>query len=165
MKNQQPKYLFYATLLDGYQDYLGSDKIYNEYWGFSEDPPMSEEEFQEKKRLELIDRINRVPFDNEKADRGTAFGEVVDCLILGRKSKKMDISSNREAGTITAVYNSRTFVFPISICKEFSDYYKDAIPQVYVEAILPTRYGNVKLYGYLDELMPMSIHDVKTTGK
>jgi hypothetical protein len=165
MKNRPPKYLFYATLLDAWQDCLSADKIYNEYWGNSEEPPMTEEEFQEKKRLELIDRINRVPFDNEKADRGTAFGEIVDCLVLGKKSDKMEISSDKETGTITAAYNGRTFVFPISVCREFSDYYRGAVPQVYCEAVLPTRYGDVKLYGYLDELMPMSIHDIKTTGK
>ncbi|MDR1120214.1 MAG: HNH endonuclease [Dysgonamonadaceae bacterium] len=165
MKSRPLNYLFYATLLDSFQDYLSSDKIYSEYWGFSENPPATEEEFHEKKRLDLIDKINRVPFDSEKADRGTAFNEIVDCMILNRASEKMNISSNREAGTVTAVYNSRTFVFPISICREFSGYYKGAIPQVYAEAILPTRYGDVKLYGYLDELMPMSIHDIKTTGK
>ena len=161
---KQLNYLFYATLLDAYQDYLSSDKIYQEYWGFSENPPFSEEEFHEQKRLGLIDRINRVPFDSEKADRGTAFNEIVDCLILGTGSKKMAISSDRDSGTITAIYNNRTFTFPISVCKEFSDYYKGAVPQVYAEAVLPTKYGDVKLYGYLDELMPTSVHDIKSTG-
>ncbi len=165
MKKQQLKYLFYATLLDTYQDYLGSDKIYAEYWGFSENPPMTEEEFHEKKRQDLINKINRVPFDSEKADRGTAFNEIVDCLILGRKSDKMEITSDRDSATITAKYNNRMFTFPISICKEFADYYKGAMPQVYAEAILPTKHGDVKLYGYLDELMPMSIHDLKSTTK
>lgn len=157
------KYLFYATLLDAYQDYLDSDKIYSEYWGFSENPPHSEEEFHEKKRLELIDRINRVPFDSEKADRGTAFNEIVDCIILGKKSEKMEISARENI--VAAIFNERTFTFPISICKEFATYYEGAIPQVYVEAVLPTRYGDVQLYGCIDELMPMCIHDIKTTGK
>lgn len=165
MKNRSLKYLFYATLLDGFQEYLSSDKIYSEYWGFSENPPMTEEEFHEKKRLELIDRINRVPVACEKADRGTAFNEIVDCLILGRKSEKMEIASNRDAGTVTAAYNGRRFTFSLSICKEFAGYYKGALTQVYTEAVLPTMYGDVKLYGYLDELMPMSIHDLKSTTK
>ncbi|MDR1222354.1 MAG: HNH endonuclease [Tannerella sp.] len=179
MKNRQLNYLFYATLLDSFQDYLSSDKIYSEYWGFSENPPMTEEEFHEKKRLELIDKINRVPFDSEKADRGTAFNEIVDCLILGKNSEKMQIKSIKTPYTnhsytaetewrVTAIkanYNNREFVFPVDVCREFSGYYKGAIPQVYCEAILPTRYGDVKLYGYLDELMPASIHDIKTTGK
>ena len=159
------KYLLYATLLDAYQDYLGSDKIYSEYWGFSENPPFSEEEFHEKKRRELVDRINRVPFDSEKADRGTAFNEIVDCIVLGKKSDKMEIESNRDAGVITAAYNGRAFTFPIPVCREFAAYYRGAIPQVYVEAVLPTRYGDVQLYGYVDELMPMCAHDIKTTGR
>jgi hypothetical protein len=160
-----PKYLFYATLLDSYQNWLSSNEIYQEYWGFSENPEKSEEEFEQEQFQSLIDRINRVPFDNEKADQGTAFNEIVDCLILNRKSEKMDISSDKDAGIITAIFNERTFTFPLSLCLEFSNYYKGAIPQVRTEAILPTKYGNVFLYGYIDELMPTSVHDIKTTGK
>ena len=159
------KYNIYSTLLDAYQDYMDSDRIYSRYWGFAENPPFSEWEFREKKRLELVDRINRVPFDSEKADRGTAFNEIVDCMVLGRKSDKMEIESNRDAGIITAVYNSRKFTFSIPVCKEFSDYFKGALTQVYTEAVLPTRYGEVQLYGYIDFLMPMCIHDIKTTGQ
>jgi len=157
------KYNLYATLLDSYQDYLRSGNIYYKYWGNADIPPMTEDEFHEKKRLELIDRINRVPFDNENADRGTAFNEIVDCIIHAKKSDKMQISSDKTIGTITAIFNNRTFVFPIPICMEFADYYKGAVSQVYTEAILPTIYGNVKLYGYMDELMPMCVHDIKTT--
>lgn len=161
--SQQPKYLFYATLLDGYQNYLSSNEIYQKYWGFAENPELTEEEFEQKQFQSLIDRINRVSFDSEAADQGTAFNEIVDCLILNCKSDKMEISSDKEAGTITAIYNERTFVFPIALCREFSDYYKGAIPQVRTEAIIPTKYGDVLLYGYIDELMPTSIHDLKTT--
>ena len=180
---KQPKYLIYATLLDSYSDYLHGDEIYQEYWGFSEDPPITEDEFIEKKRQDLIDRINRVPFDSEAADKGTAFNEIVDYLITGKPSDIMlleRIWANPETyfeenegdkcggnGVIAmkAIYNNRVFTFPISICKEFADYYKYAAQQVYTEAILPTKYGDVQLYGYIDELMPLSVHDIKTTGK
>lgn len=161
--SRQPKYMFYATLLDGYQNYLSSNEIYQKYWGFSENPEFSEEEFEQKQYQSLIDRINRVPFDSEAADQGTAFNEIVDCIILNKASDKMDIRSNPEDNTITAIYNERTFVFPIALCKEFSNYYKGAVPQVYTEAILSTKYGDVMLYGYIDELMATSIHDIKTT--
>lgn len=160
---QQPKYLFYATLLDGYQNYLSSNEIYQKYWGFSENPEFSEEEFEQKQFRSLIDRINRVPFDSEAADQGTAFNEIVDCIILNKKSEKMEITSDREAGIITATYNERTFVFPLALCIEFANYYKGAVPQVRTEALLPTKFGNVLLYGDLDEVMPTAIHDIKTT--
>ncbi len=161
--NGQIKYNFYATLLDGYQNYLSSSETYAKYWGFSEEPPFTEEEFEKQQFQSLIDRINRVPFDSEAADQGTAFNEVVDCLILNCTSDKMDIKSNKETGMITATFNERTFDFPIELCREFQNYYKGAIPQVRTEAILPTKFGNVLLYGYIDELMPTSIHDIKTT--
>lgn len=182
--SQQPKYNFYATLLDGYQNYLSSNEIYQKYWGFSEEPPFNEEEFKQKQFQSLIDRINRVPFDSEAADQGTAFNEIIDCMILNCKSDKMEIESIKEQHPnpnynidfdnygkqnidvvvgIRAKYNERVFDFPIALCREFSEYYKGGIPQVYTEAILPTKYGDVKIYGYIDELMPASVHDLKTT--
>ena len=165
---KRPDYLLYATLLDAYTAYASSGELYRQYWGFSEDPALSEDEFEEKQRLSLIDRINRVPMkweDSEAADRGTAFNEAVDCIILNRKSEKMDMFSDRDTGVIRAAYNSRTFVFPISLCREFAGYFSGGLPQVRTEAILPCRYGDVLLYGYIDELMPASVHDIKTTSK
>ena len=167
MKDNQLKYRFYATLLDSFQNYLKSDEIYSMYWGGNENPPFTFEEFEKKQYQNLIDRINRVPMnweDSEKADKGTAFNEIVDCIIDKRKSDKMQIESDKETGIIKAQYNEREFVFPISLCREFADYYKGATTQILTEAVLPTHYGNVLLYGYIDELMPKSIHDIKTTG-
>src|SRR5574343_653915 len=84
-------YKVYATLLDSFMDYQDSDAIWDKYWGWSEDPPHTPEEFHQLQFQSLIDRINRVPFDSEAADRGTAFNEVVDCMIEHRKSEKVEI--------------------------------------------------------------------------
>lgn len=65
----QPNYRIYATLLDSYFNYLNSDVIYERYYGWSENPPCTEEEFRQKQFQELIDRINRKPFDSEAADK------------------------------------------------------------------------------------------------
>lgn len=160
------KYNVYATLLDGFQDYLNSSDVYNEYWGFSENPSKTQEEFEAEQYQGLLDRINRVPFDSEAADKGTAFNEVVDCIIDGRTSEKMDIASNSESNTITVLFNGRTFVFPLRQTAEYArGKFKGALTQVYTQGILPTKYGDVMLYGYIDELMPFSVHDIKTTGK
>lgn len=161
------KYNFYATLLDSFNGYLNSDLVWQKYWGWSENPPHTSEEFHVLQFDELINRINRVPFDSEKADRGTAFNEVVDCLIENRKSESVQVEkiyTDNNATALRATYNNRTFDFPLSICREFSEYFKGALTQQRVESILPTRYGNVLLYGYIDELMPLSVHDIKTTG-
>ena len=80
------KFKFYATLLDAYQNYLDSDIIWSKYWGWSENPPHTPEEFKKIQFQSLIDKINRVPFDSEAADKGTAFNEVIDCMVLHRNS-------------------------------------------------------------------------------
>ena len=168
MKNQPLNYCIYATLLDAYWGYLNSDVIWEKYWGWSENPPHTPEELHELQFQELIDRINRKPFDSEAADRGTAFNEIIDCMIENRKSSIMEMSRvYHDDGTlygIKAVYNNRTFTFHIYLCREFANYYKGALTQQRVEAILPTAYGNVLVYGLIDELMPTSVHDIKTTG-
>lgn len=160
----QPKYRFYATLLDAFWNYLNSDIIYNRYWGFSENPPHTEDEFHELQFQELINRINRVPFDSEKADRGTCFNEVVDALIEKRKPTNVEIERMPDGICYQAIYNNRTFIFPISLCKEFADYFKGALNQQRVEATLHTMFGDVLVYGIIDELMPTTVHDIKTTG-
>lgn len=164
MSNQQPEYRFYATLLDAFTDYLSSDTLWEKYWGWSDNPPHTPEEFKEKQFRELIDRINRVPFDSEAADRGTAFNEVVDALIERRKPAGMDVERTPDNAAYMVSYNNRKFTFPIALCREFAEYYKGALTQQRVSAILPTAFGPVEVYGVIDELMPLSVHDIKTTS-
>lgn len=164
METRRPRYKFYATILDAFYGYVNSDAVWEKYWGWSENPPHTPEEFHELQFKELIDRINRVPFDNEKADRGTAFNELVDALIENRKPERMEVGRNAENTCYTVAYNNRTFVFPISLCREFAGYFKGALTQQRVEAILPTAFGDVLVYGFIDELMPTVVHDIKTTG-
>lgn len=66
MRMSKISYKLYPTLLDSYQNYIDSDKIYQKYYAFSDNPPCDEDEFREKQFQSLIDRINRVPFDSEK---------------------------------------------------------------------------------------------------
>ena len=165
---KKPSYRFYATLLDAFHGLLSSSEIWNEYWGFSEDPKKSEEEFEKEQFQSLINKINRVPMaceDSEAADRGSAFNEAVDCVMAGKQSEKMVLKSNKESGWITADYNKRTFTFPLALVMEFANYYKGGQSNVFAEGTLPTKYGDVVLYGYIDELMPFKIHDIKTTSK
>lgn len=178
----KPKYNFYATLLYSFQNYLDRAELYQKYYVFSETPPYTEVEWDEKMERELIDKINRLPFESEAADKGTAFNEVVDCIIENRKSTIMDISvlsdevadeiepntgeikhSGRKA--IQAIYNGHTFVFDIPLCREFANYFKGALTQQRVSRYIETCYGLVEVYGVIDELMPLSIHDIKTTSK
>lgn len=161
-------YNFYATLLDSFQNYLDSDILWEKFWGGSADPKLSITEYSEQCKQDLLDRINRVPFDSEAALKGTAFNEIVDCLIEHRNTDKMQVSKvyneNNAVIALKALYKEREFTFPIEMCRDMADSFKGAIPQYYCEGILPTKYGNVKLYGYIDELMPDSIHDIKTTS-
>lgn len=163
------QYKFWATLFDAYQNYLDATDIYEEYWGYSENPPFTLQEFQDKQYQSLLDTINKVPFDSEAADKGTTFNEVIDCMVLHQNSDRMKITKeySNEGSLIgvKAVYNNREFHFPLHLIKQMADYYKGGVPQQYVEATLPTAYGDILLYGYVDYIMPLMICDLKTTSR
>lgn len=167
-KQSNVHYRVYATLLDAWQDYLNTPQIYDKYWGYSNEPPHTLEEFWTKQHASLIDKINRVPFTSEAASKGTAFNAVIDTLITGRLDDKVHMSrvlgENGERVVIQAELDGFTFHFPYELCREFATYYKGAIPQVRVCAVLHTMYGDVEVYGFIDELMPLSVHDIKTTA-
>ena len=163
----KPVYNIYPTLLDMYSTYLYSDTIWEKYWGYSQNPTTTPEEFHAAKFMDLIDAINRVQGEpSEAADRGTCFNEIVDCLILNRPTQRADmrIESDKEQGKVFAWMHDFCFEFPIDLCQRWAGKYKGAIPQHLCEAGLDTPSGMVRLYGYIDELMPFDIHDIKTTS-
>ena len=158
-------YNFYATLLDKYQNYLMSGITYQKFWGSSESPQKTEEEFEVQEFQSLIDSINRVPFESELADKGTAFNEVIDCIIEHRKSDRMGIKSDKSTDIISVHFKKWNFTFSKKLCIEFAEYLKGSICQYRTESILECIDSSVLLYGYLDELMPFKVVDIKTTSK
>ncbi len=164
----QLRFRFYASLLDAFQQYLDSDIIWEKYWGYSETPPHTPEEFRKQQFQSLIDRINRVHYENEAVDRGTAFNEVIDCMVENRGTDKVKVEkllNNGIVAALNATYNNRTFCFPMPLVREVSDYYKGALTQQYVQAVLPTMFGDVLVYGFIDYVLPFLICDLKTTGR
>lgn len=156
------EYNIYATLLDAFQNYLDSDKIYNRYWGNSENPPHTPKEFEQLQYQAVIDRINRVPFDSDAADRGTCFNEAID-MVNGQSSGKISISGGED--TLGTMYNNKTFVFSLNDIQIAANRYKDAMAQVYCDGYLEFDDYKIKLYGYIDELFSDKIVDIKTTGR
>lgn len=96
------KYAFYPTLLDSFtkylttkaEDYFYQDdsgkwhKNYDEYEGTFH---YSQEEVDALLLQELIDKINRKPFEpSEAASKGTIFNEIVDCIIGKHDTRNRD---------------------------------------------------------------------------
>lgn len=161
--SRQPKYRIYATLLDAFGQLERWDALWEKYYGFSQEPPCSPEEFREKLERELVDKVNRVPFDSEAADRGTAFNEVVDALVEGRKPNGMEVRREDGNETYVVTFNGREHRYPVSLCVEVAKSYAGALTQKRVSALMETAYGDIELYGVIDELLPFSVHDIKTT--
>ncbi len=167
----QPKYRFYPSLLDKFEQYLRSDEEVDSFWNIDNETgeyKKTAEEIEEEKKQSLLDSINRVPFDSEAADKGTAFNEIVDCLVHGKKPEpdaKVQLISDKETNIIQARINGRHFLFDLSWCMAVAEYFKGSVSQLFVCATIQTKYGLVEMYGYIDELRWDIVYDIKTTSK
>jgi hypothetical protein len=168
----QPSYRIYPSLLDKFQSLLDVEQTVEEFWNLDSEGEYKEtaDEMSDRLEKELLDAINRVPHEPiEAADKGTCFNEVIDCLIADRKCEYegMDIQSGEIAGNrvITAKLNGFTFHYDVELCKTTAKCFANAISQHRCEAVLPTKYGDVELYGYADEIVGDVVYDIKTTGR
>lgn len=108
--NQQPKYRFYPTLLDSFQNYVDSDSIWDKYYGNSETPSISIEEFHDQKRQDLLDSINRVEHEpSEAASKGTCLNEIVDRIVIGKSptDSKVVVKTVKDLETCIAAIKHR----------------------------------------------------------
>lgn len=182
----RPKYRIYPSLLDAYQNLLDYEIVANEPWnkvseaahirGEHLDKEVGElvltpDEMYEKLEQDLLDTVNRVDGEYiEAADKGTCYNEIVDCLIAHKPCTREDmtISTLRlpsgEATAIEAKMHDFKFLFDVQLCVDAANYFKGSLSQVLVEAPITTSYGDVLLYGYIDEWRHDKIYDIKTTG-
>ena len=185
-----PKYRIYPSVLDKFQKFLDSDLVAEEFWNKDSegDYKLSPEEMSVQLEQELLDCINRVPHEpSEAADKGTAFNEVIDCIIEHHPCEREDMeiksgammedggfhkqepNSGEVQFSFTAYpcidvkFNGFDFRFDAHLCKDMAQYFIDCIPQYTCSAILPTIYGDVELYGHVDYINTNKIHDLKTT--
>lgn len=180
------KYRIYPSLLDKFQELLDYEKVAEEDWNkISEsaiergeypgydvgDYKLTPDEMYVKLESDLINSINRCPKDpNEAADKGTAFNEIVDCLIENRKSSKDDcniysMSNKYGIKVIRAEINGFVFDYDIALCEEAASYFAGSLTQFFAQSIMDTTYGNVEIYGYIDEWPNNKMFDIKTTGR
>lgn len=181
----QPDYRIYPSLLISFQNLLDYEQVAEEPWNkVSEaahergeyldrdigDYKLTPDEMYLKLEADLLDSINRIDgVYGEAADKGTAFNEIVDCLIENRKSNREDckiysVANANGVKVIRADIHDFSFDFDIQLCKDVAEYFKDSITQYYTEAVMETSYGNVLLYGYIDEWVRNIVADIKTTG-
>lgn len=159
-------------MISKYSDFLAADQAAEEFWNKDSegDYKLSPQEMADKLEQELLDTINRVPHEpSEAADKGTALNEVIDCMLLRKKSTRDDVvlKSDRtaEIPLINAKINDFSFDFSMVLCQDIAKDLAGAIPQYRCSAILPTKYGDVELYGDVDYILRDLVIDLKTTGR
>ena len=179
---KQPKYRIYPSLLDKFEALLHVEEEVESPFNLDAETgeyKRTEEEIEFELKKSLIDAINRVPFDSEAADRGTAFNAIIDSYIHRRPHKVATEREPYEIGgfadaNVVQVYfpergdgvqKERSFIFDREWCIGEGEYFAGCISQVLVKAVLPTALGDVELYGYIDELRRDVVYDIKTTSR
>lgn len=175
---KQPKYRMYPSLLDKFEQYLRADEEVESFFNIDNETgeyKKSPEQIEAELKQSLIDAINRVPFSSEAADKGTAFNALVDMAIHREKHvpnerEPYEIIGDKETNMVQVTFPAtelapvRNFLFDRQWVIEQAKYFDGAVSQLFVSAILPTRYGDVELYGYVDEIVRDVVYDIKTTS-
>ena len=203
-KPSKVDYAFSPSILDAFQrmldtkveDYFYQDETgaWHQNWNETEETlHYSEEEVDALLKQEFLDKVNKVPTPpSEAASKGTAFNEIVDCLVLRKKAVNPnvviktvrsgdDLSQTREEtglsedGRITFDKVGKTFIyagldgFEFFFDKEFclgaAEYFRNSICQYYTKSLLETQKGIVELHGYIDYLRQNMVFDCKTTRR
>lgn len=181
-----PNYRIYPSLLDKFASLQDYEQEAEQPWNIvSEnahkqgrhldkeigDYVLSPDEMYTKIEAELIDTINRCDgIVIEAADKGTCFNEVVDCLAKHRACDREDIKIHSEQiseteKAIIAEMNGFSFAFDARFCQEYAKEFVGAIQQYCCKATIDTSFGDVELYGFIDEFLPNRIVDIKTTSQ
>lgn len=121
--DQDVDYRFYPSLLDSYKWYVQSE---------SEDAEQ-----------ELIDKINRVPFQSDLADKGTWFNELIDLSLIG--SEKHDLQ------------------YLTGCALDITERLQGAARQIYTSTIIEVDGKLIEVYGYIDYVKEDRVIDLKTT--
>lgn len=168
----QHSYNIYPTLLDAFQRYLDADKTFEDYGNDDGQGGYKRtlEEISAELEQRLLDTINRTEREPaEAADKGTCFNALVDWLRGYPSAIPIEYRSDEIDGQACTYYemslNGFTFRFDWEMAENAARYYDGAIPQLRCSAPLATRYGDVWLYGYIDEICRDEVKDIKTTSR
>lgn len=133
----QPKYRFYATLLDAFAWYQVSES--------------------ENAEQELLDKINRVPVTDEKElermNKGTALNNLIDSIILNGYDKLYPDVTKFDG-----------FEFKTDLVKEVAQHLAFAASQHRTATIIRTNGIDVEVYGVADYILENKCVDLKTTS-
>lgn len=164
------------SILDKYMSMLDADQSWEHFYGMSEEPSVSLDEWRDKMLKELVDAVNGVVTPSSPAaDLGTCLNEAVDCILLGQRSTRDDVVlQSGQAGhdgthdmgeCVFAVKGENKFMFHAEDVVNLATHVRGMTPQELVSETIQTNMGCVQLYGYPDYYDPKSgiVVDLKTT--
>lgn len=156
-------YQFYPSLLDKFNKYLHAETVAQMPWNDSK----SFSEVEQELYNELIDSINRVERPrNEAAEKGIAFNKLIDLLILGANVTEACINDKLLYHVVLEVGEENiNFFFDKKLSDDIYNYLWGSMSQQFVEGLISTSKGSVRLYGFADYVRRNVCADLKTTSR
>jgi len=109
------------------------------------------------KEQDIIDKINRVPQPtSDAAMKGSSFHELTEW-----NWQQLQPAEHRKQ----LCYFYDRYRFPVGPVEEIGKIRLGGIHEVYLEKMLETKYGPVKMFGFVDTIKDGISYDVKTTKK
>lgn len=135
------QYAIYPSLLDSFLKYKKADD--DETFAY------------------LLDKINKVKTEQtEQQLKGIEFENLVGLVINANKTHQHDLLKQDHE-----VYETDNFEFKAGLVNKIADKLRGRqMEQNYIEAIINTKVGRIKLYGIVDYRFEDMIVDLKTTG-
>lgn len=157
-------YRISPSLIQKVMDWANAEENYDKYWGRSESPSLTLEEYQEKQTAELVAYMNGDPTPpSEAADRGTCLNEIIDCMIGNEPNGNVQWTEEPYC------YRARTADFSFDFDKPFVDslalMFKNSVAQYHLRHTYDLGTYSVTLHGFADYIFPTMIWDLKTTSK
>lgn len=149
-----------------FSSWMNAEDDYMKFWGNSDNPSLSMQEYVDKCKRAVLDYINQAPQPlNEAADRGTCLNEIVDCLIGSEPNPS--VWWDKIADNYQAERNGFRFEFYGVMVDQLVMTMRNAIPQYHLSyTYTPDGCGyDIYLHGYADYIFPTQIWDLKTTSK
>lgn len=125
MQKNQPQFKIYPSLLDAYSWYASSES--------------------EEAEIDLINKINRVSFHSDLAEKGTWFNQLIDLALIG----------NERFG----------ICYLDGVAHDIVERLQGAVSQQFTSTTIMVNGNCVELYGYYDYLLQDRVIDLKTTSK
>ncbi len=152
MKKQRSMktYRISPSVLNAFSNWLSAEDNWDKYWGDSETPPMTREQYVIKLGHELTAYLNREPTEETEAQaKGTCLNEIIDCLT--GSDPRGDVKWDKSGDIYVAEKGAFKFYFDGALVDSLALMFRTAARQYHLQNRYHFDKYDVELHGYAEQ--------------